>query len=35
MTYKPKPIDTSGVKLPGELLKLIELLAENNHDVWA
>ena len=35
MTYKPMPIDTSKVKLPGELLKLTELLAENSHDNWA
>ena len=35
MTYQPKPIDTSHVTLSDELLRLIEKLAENNHDVWA
>lgn len=35
MTYKPQPIDTSGVTLPEELLKLTERLAENAHDNWA
>ncbi|MFQ5793680.1 MAG: RyR domain-containing protein [Candidatus Bipolaricaulia bacterium] len=35
MTYEPKPIDTSGMKLPKGLRKLTELLAENNHDLWA
>ena len=35
MSYNPKPIDTSGVKLPRSLRSLIERLAENNHDIWA
>jgi hypothetical protein len=35
MTYKPKPIDTSKVDLPGPLKKLIEKLAESSHDIWA
>jgi len=35
MKYKPKPIDTSGVKLTRGLRKLTEELAENNHDLWA
>ena len=34
MKYKPKPIDTSGVKLPRGLGKLTEELAQNNHDLW-
>ena len=34
-TYKPSPIDTSGVSLPAELRKLSEQLAENAHDLWA
>ena len=34
MKYKPKPIATSGVKLPRGLRKLTEELAENNHDLW-
>lgn len=33
--YKPDPIDTSGVELGDELLRLTEQLAENVHDVWA
>jgi len=33
--YKPKPIDTSHVELPNDLLELTELLAENNHEIWA
>lgn len=33
--YNPKPIDTSDIELPGELLALTEQIAENVHDVWA
>jgi hypothetical protein len=33
--YKPKPIDTSQVELPDDLVKLTETLAENAHDIWA
>lgn len=33
--YKPKPVDTSGIKLPKELLALTEKIAENVHDIWA
>ena len=33
--YKPKPIDTSKIVLPDELMDLIEHLAKNNHDIWA
>jgi len=33
--YDPKPIDTSDVVLPEELLSLTEKIAENVHDVWA
>jgi len=33
--YKPKPIDTSEIKLPDKVNDLIERLAENNHDIWA
>ena len=32
--YEPKPIDTSDVVLPEELLKLMERIAENVHDVF-
>lgn len=33
--YEPKPIDTSDVVLPAELLALTEKIAENIHEVWA
>lgn len=33
--YNPKPIDTSTVTLPADLLELTERIAENTHDVWA
>ena len=33
--YNPKPIDTSDVVLPSELLALTEKIAKNVHDVWA
>jgi hypothetical protein len=33
--YNPKPIDTTDVELPEEILQLSELIAENIHDVWA
>jgi hypothetical protein len=35
VTYRPRPIDTSGVVLPKDLLELTERLAENAHDIWA
>ena len=35
MSYIPKPIDTSYINLPEELLALTEKIAENVHDVWA
>lgn len=35
MRYDPKPIDTSHITLPDDLMQLCELLAENTHDVWA
>ncbi|ETV98589.1 hypothetical protein H310_08710 [Aphanomyces invadans] len=34
-TYTPKPIATADVHLSGELQSLVELLAENSHDLWA
>lgn len=34
-TYEPKPIPTGDVKVPGYLRSVIELLAENTHEVWA
>ena len=33
--YEPKPIDTSDIILPEELLALTDKIAENVHDVWA
>lgn len=33
--YIPRPIDTSDVVLPKNLLNLAEKLAENVHEVWA
>jgi ryanodine receptor 2 len=35
MHYQPQPIDTTKIKLDGEVLQLTELLAENAHDIWA
>lgn len=34
-SYRPAPLDTSGVRLTEELTRLIETLAENAHDTWA
>ena len=33
--YNPQPVDVSKVKLNDELIELIEMIAENAHDVWA
>ena len=33
--YQPKPIDTSGIRVPEDLQALAELLARNTHEVWA
>lgn len=33
--YNPKPIDTSGVVLPAEILELTEKIAENVHENWS
>ena len=35
MTYKPHPIDTSGIKLSEDILELTELLSKNTHEIWA
>lgn len=35
MTYEPKPLDTSAVELPPDVLALTEQLARNTHEVWA
>jgi ryanodine receptor 2 len=34
MTYDPKPIDTSKVQIPEEILELGERLAEHAHDIY-
>ena len=34
-TYTPRPIDTTHIELPAELLALAEKLAENVHDEYA
>ena len=33
--YIPKPIDTTGVTLPENLISLTEQIAEQVHDIWA
>lgn len=33
--YKPKPIDTTDIQLPQELLELTEKIAENVHENWS
>lgn len=33
--YVPQPIDVSDVQLPQELDELVEMIAENVHEVWA
>ncbi|MDE6380079.1 MAG: Ryanodine receptor Ryr [Muribaculaceae bacterium] len=33
--YTPRPVDTTGVDLPAELLPLVEDMAKNVHEVWA
>lgn len=35
MSYTPKPVDTSRVTLPPELLALTEEIAENVHENWS
>jgi class 3 adenylate cyclase len=35
MTYRPKPVDTTHIELPPEIVDLTEWLAANIHDVWA
>jgi class 3 adenylate cyclase/tetratricopeptide (TPR) repeat protein len=35
LSYQPAPIDNSSIELSKELLDLVELLARNNHDLWA
>ena len=33
--YKPAPLDLSNVHLSNRMMELVELLAENTHNVWA
>ena len=33
--YLPKPLDLSVVTVPEDLMELVNMLAENNHNVWA
>lgn len=33
--YIPKPVNTTSVKLPTDLLELTEKIAENVHEIWA
>lgn len=33
--YIPKPIDTSEINIPEDLLPLMEQIARNVHEVWA
>lgn len=33
--YIPRPIDTSAVQVPEELLQLADVLARNVHETWA
>lgn len=33
--YKPQPINTDAIDLPGELLELTEKIAENVHENWS
>ncbi len=33
--YIPKPVDTSEIQLPDNLVALTEEIAENVHDIWA
>ena len=35
MSYDPKTIDTSQIRLSSDLVELVGRLARNNHDHWA
>lgn len=35
MAYTPKPVDTSDIVLPQDLLDLAEVIAKNVHEVWS
>eukprot|EP00949_MAST-11_sp_MAST-11-sp1_P004651 g4651.t1 len=34
-TYKPRPLSTGSITMPDQLHDLVDLLAKNQHDVWA
>jgi hypothetical protein len=34
-SYRPNPIDTSGVQVPPDIMQLTEYLAQNTHEVWS
>lgn len=34
-TYTPRPINTTHVEVPQDLLQLAETLAQNVHEIWA
>lgn len=33
--YHPQPIDTDNITLPTELKELVEVMAQNTHEIWA
>ncbi len=33
--YTPAPVNTDDIELSGELMELVEAMAENVHEVWA
>lgn len=35
LNYQPKPVDTTKVVLPAELMVLGEMIAKNVHEMWA
>jgi len=35
LPYQPKPLDTSAVVLPANVVELTEYLAENTHEIWS
>jgi hypothetical protein len=35
LSYQPRPIETSHIKLSEEIVKLTERLSEHAHDIWA
>jgi|SRR5262245_3315760 len=34
-SYRPRPLTTDHISLDDRLLELVELLAENAHEIWA